>query len=54
MVSDQKEVMVFAEQSQGEINPITYELLGKGRELADKLGGVLSSVLLGYQVSAEA
>ncbi len=45
-----KEVLVFAEQREGVINPVTYELLGKGRELVDKLGGALSSVILGSQV----
>jgi electron transfer flavoprotein alpha subunit len=33
---------------------VAYELLGKGRELADRLGGVLSSVLLGHEVQGEA
>jgi len=42
-----KGVMVFAEQRMGKIAPITFELLGKGRELADKLGEPLSCVLLG-------
>jgi electron transfer flavoprotein alpha subunit len=43
--------MVFAEQHEGKINPISYELLGKGRELADKLEGDLSSVLLGHKMA---
>jgi len=49
-----KEVLVFAEQREGIINPVTYELLGKGRELADKLGVVLASVILGSQVDSAA
>lgn len=49
-----KEVLVFAEQREGVINPVTYELLGKGRELADKLGVVLASVILGSQVDSAA
>jgi electron transfer flavoprotein alpha subunit len=49
-VNPEKEVMVFAEQQEGEVNPISYELLGKGRELADKLGGRLSSVLFGNRI----
>jgi len=40
--------LVFVEQEDGEIHPVSYELLGKGRELADDLGTGLSSVLLGY------
>ena len=41
-----KKVIVFAEQRGGRIHPISYELLGKGREIADRLGAELSSVLL--------
>lgn len=44
------DVMVFAEQREGKIHPISYELLGKGREIADRLGVELSSVLLGSQM----
>lgn len=43
-------VMVFAEQERGKIHPISYELLGKGRELADKVGAKLSCVLLGSRI----
>lgn len=46
-------IMLFAEQEDGKVHPVTYELLGKGRELADKLDAELSSVLLGYQVEKE-
>ncbi len=49
-----KGVMVFAEQRDGKIHPISYELLGKGRELADKLEKGLSSVLIGNHVRKEA
>jgi len=40
-------VWVFAEQRDGEIMPVTYELLGAGRGLADELGESLSVILLG-------
>ena len=50
-MNSDKEVMVFAEQQESEINPISYELLGKGRELADKLGGRLSGVLFGDRIA---
>ncbi len=43
-------VWVFAEQKDGKVQPVVYELLGKGRELADKLGVDLSAVLLGDKV----
>ncbi|MFH1639136.1 MAG: electron transfer flavoprotein subunit alpha/FixB family protein [Chloroflexota bacterium] len=45
-------VMVFAEQREGVIHPVTYELLGKGREIADRLGTELLSVLLGEQTDS--
>ena len=52
-MKDHKGLMVFAEQRDARIHPVSYELLGKGREIADKLGMELSSVLLGYQMGEE-
>ena len=46
-----KDVWVFAEQIDGEIQSITYELLGEGRKLADSLNMKLAAVLLGQNVS---
>jgi len=51
---EHKGVMVFAEQEDSKIHPVTFELLGKGRALADKLNVELTSVLLGYEVENEA
>ncbi|MFA6635655.1 MAG: electron transfer flavoprotein subunit alpha [Candidatus Omnitrophota bacterium] len=48
-----KDVWVFAEQKKGKVQSVAYELLGKGRELADKLGVDLCAVLLGDKVEAE-
>lgn len=45
-----KEVVIIAEQVDGEIQPVTLELLGAGRDLANKLGGKLSCFLLGHQL----
>ena len=45
-----KEVIVIAEQNHGEIKPVTIELLGAGRDLANKLGGKLSCILLGHNL----
>lgn len=42
-----KDVWVFCEQKKGEVQSVSFELLGKGRELADKLGVNLCAVLLG-------
>ncbi|WP_010237081.1 electron transfer flavoprotein subunit alpha/FixB family protein [Clostridium arbusti] len=41
-------VWVFAEQRDGELQKVSLELLGKGREMADKLNTELVAVLLGY------
>jgi electron transfer flavoprotein alpha subunit len=46
-IADYKGVWVFAEQRDGELQKVSLELLGKGREIADKLGVELSAVLLG-------
>ncbi len=45
-----KDVWVFAEQKKGLVQSISFELLGKGRELADKLGCGLCAVLLGEKI----
>ncbi|MGQ9663070.1 MAG: FAD-binding protein [Kiritimatiellia bacterium] len=49
-----RDVWVFAEQSDGELQPVAYELLGKGRELADALASRLCAVLLGTRVAESA
>ena len=41
------EVWVFAEQEEGKLSDVPKELLGKGRELADRLGVKLAAVLMG-------
>ena len=48
--TDYKGVWVWAEQINGQLRNVTLELLGKGRELADKLGEPLCAVLLGNNV----
>lgn len=45
-----KGVMVFVEQRTGEIQKVSLELLGKGKELADKLGTELTAVLIGHKM----
>ena len=42
-----KGVWVFIEHEHGHVHPVSWELLGKGRELADKLGVELAGVLIG-------
>jgi len=43
-------VWVFIEQTEGEPARVSWELLGCGRELADKLGVPLSAVVIGSRV----
>lgn len=50
VLEDYKGVYVFAQQVDNEISGIAYELLGKGKELAAKLGTEVVAVLIGYQV----
>jgi electron transfer flavoprotein alpha subunit len=46
------DVFVLAEHRRGELREVTLEMLGKGRELAEQLGGSLKAVLLGHGVDA--
>lgn len=46
--ADYKGVWVFAEQRDGELQKVSLELLGKGKEMAEKLGVELTAVLLGH------
>ena len=43
----QGEVWVFAEQEEGKLSEVPFELLGKARELADTLGVRVGAVLMG-------
>jgi len=42
-----KHVWVFIEMERGVVHPVSFELLGEGRKLADKLGVELAGVVLG-------
>lgn len=44
---DYKHVWVFIEMERGVVHPVSFELLGEGRKLADKLGVELAGVVLG-------
>jgi len=46
-LSSYRGVLVFAEQRSSKVHPVAYELLGKGRELADQLMEPLYAVLIG-------
>ena len=43
-MNDHTGIMILAEQRGGEVHPVSYELLGKGREIADKLDLKLEDV----------
>jgi electron transfer flavoprotein alpha subunit/NAD-dependent dihydropyrimidine dehydrogenase PreA subunit len=48
-----KDVMVFAEQRRDKLEEAAFELIGKGRELADKLGVNLYALLLGKDLKGK-
>jgi len=49
-MADQRDVWVFVEQEEGEIAPVSLELLGKARELAEQLGSRVCALLFGHRV----
>jgi electron transfer flavoprotein alpha subunit len=49
-VTEQRKVWVFIEQDGGNIAPVSLELLGKARELADQLDGKVCGLLFGYGI----
>jgi electron transfer flavoprotein alpha subunit len=49
-LGDHRGVWVVAEQRDGEIHGVSYELLGRGRDLADARGARLGAVLLGSKL----
>jgi electron transfer flavoprotein alpha subunit len=53
-VNDYKNVAVFIEQHEGKIAGVSYEMLGEGRKLADRLGEKLVAILLGSDMGGAA
>lgn len=49
-LNDYNNVWVIAEQDNGKIAPVTIELIGEGRKLADVLGKELMVVVAGYKM----
>ena len=49
-----KDVYIFAEQRDGVIQPVAFELTSKARELADNLGEKVVAILLGSDIKKEA
>lgn len=53
-IEEYKDVYVFAEQREGNIQKVAFELLGKARDLADSLGQKVVAVLLGHNITDKA
>src|SRR5512138_2823672 len=53
-MADTRNVWVFIEQDEGQIAEVSLELLAKGQELAQTLGGEVWAVLCGHQVDGVA
>ncbi|MFR0987160.1 MAG: electron transfer flavoprotein subunit alpha/FixB family protein, partial [Frisingicoccus sp.] len=49
-----RDIYVFAEQRDGNIQKVALELIGKGRELADTLDQKVIAVLLGNEIKEKA
>lgn len=45
--SSWKDILVYAEQEDGQIHPVTYELIGEARRLADKVDYKVCAVIIG-------
>jgi len=45
-----KGIWIFAEQKDNEIAPVVFELLGKGKELAEQKEAELTAILLGHKI----
>jgi electron transfer flavoprotein alpha subunit len=53
-IDEYKNVAVFIEQRDGDISGVSYEMLGEGRKLADRLGEKLIAVFPGYEMQKQA
>ncbi|WHH58020.1 FAD-binding protein [Petroclostridium sp. X23] len=51
---DWKGVMVYVEHLEGEIHPVTMELIGKAKQLADKINHPVYCVFIGSNIENEA
>lgn len=49
-----KDITVYVDHENGKIHPVTFELLGKARELADKTNQKVCALLIGNNVSKAA
>lgn len=49
-----KGIAVYVDHVEGKIHPVTYELIGKGRELAKKINHPVYAVFIGYNIKNKA
>ena len=49
-----KGILVYVDQVEGEIHPVTYELIGKALELANKISQPIHALMIGYNVLSQA
>ena len=47
-------IAVYVDHEDGEIHPVTYELIGKAREMADKIGHPVHCVFMGRNIRERA
>lgn len=52
-IKDYKGIWVFVEQKKGKVQSVAYELLGKARELAEKLSCEVSGVFIGNSLEGQ-
>lgn len=50
--SQWRDFLIFAEQEQGEIHPVVYELIGEARKMADKVGFQVNGLIIGGEGTA--
>lgn len=50
---DYNDVWIIGEQREGKIHPVTVELIGEGKKLADKIGKKVVAVVAGYGIEDE-
>jgi electron transfer flavoprotein alpha subunit len=49
-----KGIAVYVDHIDGDIHPVTYELIGKAKELADKINHKIYCVFMGYDIQSKA
>ncbi|MCH4888499.1 electron transfer flavoprotein subunit alpha/FixB family protein [Acidaminobacter sp. JC074] len=52
-LKDYSGVTVFCEQRESEISKVSFELIGKGRDIADEIGVKVTAVVLGHGIDAK-